>query len=285
MGYLCRTRKPRRSSGLGQDALPDRLRSALGQQAIDAALPQRRRPLEEITDLLHAPSSMPWSTPGTSWVSTPTSACFPPENSVGTTADELVALMVASSRCTPALDGGCRRQLGLCTRISTHFRRRAMVAPICGTRSPVRRRRSLPWTPIGSHNAQALNLWHGRSAAGNVAPWGAACQRVRVPQILQPGDRQLADRGDRVTAMALLMHWLSRADQVPLGRPIARSICCQQWMRHVTHEHEEPTSSTSRQPAVQPPCPIGWVSRWTLACKFSTTWKPTRAAIGRPISA
>jgi hypothetical protein len=67
--------------------------------------------------------------------------------------------------------------------------------------------------------AQAMNVWHkGGAAAGNVAFWAPHAAMFDSAKAYALVIETLLDRGDYVATMALLVHWLSQADQIGLVR-------------------------------------------------------------------
>ncbi|OHB79258.1 MAG: hypothetical protein A2V98_06375 [Planctomycetes bacterium RBG_16_64_12] len=66
--------------------------------------------------------------------------------------------------------------------------------------------------------AGAIAAWHkAGTAAGDVAFWKKHVQRFHCPKAFALLAETLIDRRDLVASMALLMLWLSRADEVPLA--------------------------------------------------------------------
>src|SRR5262249_16816055 len=65
--------------------------------------------------------------------------------------------------------------------------------------------------------ATALARWHERGeAAGDLAFWREHVEQFRSPQAFAPGVAALLRRNDFRAAMALLVNWLSHAEQVSL---------------------------------------------------------------------
>jgi hypothetical protein len=65
--------------------------------------------------------------------------------------------------------------------------------------------------------AQAMNVWHkGGAAAGDVAFWAPHADMFDSAKAYALVIETLLDRGDYVATMALLVHWLSQADDVGL---------------------------------------------------------------------
>lgn len=70
----------------------------------------------------------------------------------------------------------------------------------------------------GVQVAEALGAWHGAgTAAGNVAFWRQHAEEFRSPHAYAALVETLLDHRDLVAAMALLVHWLSQAEEVPLA--------------------------------------------------------------------
>ncbi|RCS52888.1 hypothetical protein DTL42_08655 [Bremerella cremea] len=65
--------------------------------------------------------------------------------------------------------------------------------------------------------ADALRLWHKVGAeAGDVAFWSPHAEMFDSPKAYGLVIEALLERNDFVTTLALLMHWLERADEIPL---------------------------------------------------------------------
>jgi len=65
--------------------------------------------------------------------------------------------------------------------------------------------------------AEALRAWHkGGAAAGDLAFWRRHVEEFRSPKAFALVVETLLDRADPVAAMALLMQWLSQAEEIPL---------------------------------------------------------------------
>ncbi len=65
--------------------------------------------------------------------------------------------------------------------------------------------------------AQALNLWHkGGAATGDIEFWAQHAEMFDSPKAYALVIDALMQRGDHKTSTALLVHWLSQADQIPL---------------------------------------------------------------------
>lgn len=68
-----------------------------------------------------------------------------------------------------------------------------------------------------SRVADALRLWHKVGAeAGDVAFWSPHAEMFDSPKAYALVIQALLERNDFVTTMALLMHWLEQADEIPL---------------------------------------------------------------------
>ena len=65
--------------------------------------------------------------------------------------------------------------------------------------------------------AKALNLWHrGGAASGDIEFWSEHAQLFDSPNAYSLVIEALLDRSDFKTSRALLVHWLSQADRIPL---------------------------------------------------------------------
>jgi hypothetical protein len=83
------------------------------------------------------------------------------------------------------------------------------------------------------HVADVLNLWHkGGAETGNVAFWAPHAERFDSPQAYSLVIDALLDKGDFVAAMALLVHWLGRAEEVPLEKAdCSFHLLAERWLR------------------------------------------------------
>ncbi|TWT38557.1 hypothetical protein [Blastopirellula retiformator] len=102
------------------------------------------------------------------------------------------------------------------------------------------------------HVASALRLWHqGGAATGDVGFWAPHAEMFDSPKAYALVIEALLERSDFVASLSLLIHWLERADHVPLQLgeasffPLAR-----EWMRRMRG------AETSAE------------KRWTLACRM-----------------
>jgi hypothetical protein len=125
------------------------------------------------------------------------------------------------------------------------------------------------------HVAKAMNVWQkGGAAAGNVAFWAPHAEMFDSPKAYALVIDALLDRGDFVAAMALLVHWLSQADQIGLVRADASwHELAQRCMGQITSL----AGSDSADPATA-------CKRWEIARKFldyleanaESYWQPPR---------
>lgn len=83
------------------------------------------------------------------------------------------------------------------------------------------------------HVADVLNLWHkGGAETGNVAFWAPHAERFDSPQAYSLVIDALLDKGDYVASMALLVHWLGRAEQVGLEKADSSfNLMAERWLR------------------------------------------------------
>jgi hypothetical protein len=69
------------------------------------------------------------------------------------------------------------------------------------------------------HVAQALNLWHkGESSSGDVRFWSPYADMFDSPKAYALVVEALLERGDLVASQALLIHWLSQAENIGLEK-------------------------------------------------------------------
>ncbi|MEN6367504.1 MAG: hypothetical protein ABFC88_11870 [Thermoguttaceae bacterium] len=107
--------------------------------------------------------------------------------------------------------------------------------------------------------AAALRAWHrGGAEAGDVAFWRRHVAEFRAPKSYALVIETLLDRRDPVAAMALLMQWLSQADEIPLvEEDYSFHDLALLWMEDLWQR-----DSGGVEPAVPPE------QRWPLARKF-----------------
>lgn len=67
------------------------------------------------------------------------------------------------------------------------------------------------------HVGQAIRVWRqGGAAAGDIAFWAPHAEMFDTPKAYALVVEALLERGDLIASMALLVHWLSSAERVPL---------------------------------------------------------------------
>jgi len=114
--------------------------------------------------------------------------------------------------------------------------------------------------------AGAIAAWQeAGTGAGDVAFWKQHVEQFHSPEAFALLTETLIERGDLVASMALLMLWLSRAEQVPLAEvdysfhDLAAGWMDALWGRD---ESRRPAETATRARAVGPD------DRWPLAQKF-----------------
>lgn len=98
------------------------------------------------------------------------------------------------------------------------------------------------------HVADGLNLWHkGGAAAGDVRFWAPHAALFDSPKAYTLLVERLLERDDHVSAMALLVNWLSRNEELPLEQGEASfHRCARQWVRAMRRRHDEPWKLTAK---------------------------------------
>ena len=114
-----------------------------------------------------------------------------------------------------------------------------------------------------AHVATALGQWHeAGTAAGDVAFWRAQAERFHSPKAYAQVVEALLEQGDPVASMALLMSWLSQAEQIPLAEgKYSFHALATRWMKDLWGIDGSSEASTA-QGSVPP------AERWALAQKF-----------------
>jgi len=193
-------------------------------------------------------------------------------------ADELVALMeqVFAFYSRVWSEGAARDSQSVCRRVAEQFRDTATW----WRKYAAHEISSVDATDVeDAYNAaelvaHALNLWHkGGAAVEDVRFWGPHVELFDSPKAYALVVEALLDRGDFVASMALLMHWLSQADQIGLEKGDT-SFCdlVERWLYDLRQEHGDHNSPDANRDA------------WKLACKFldhleanaEDYWEPPR---------
>ncbi len=128
--------------------------------------------------------------------------------------------------------------------------------------------------------ATALAAWHqAGTAAGDIAFWSRHVERFKSPKAYVLLGEALLDQRDPVASMALMMHWLSQADEIPLaeGDYSFHSIALR-WMESLwkegtkdkgpktVNDKEEDRKDTPSNPKAF--SPVEPAKRWELTKKF-----------------
>ncbi len=110
--------------------------------------------------------------------------------------------------------------------------------------------------------ATALSAWHrAGTESGKVAFWRQHAEHFRSPKAYSLLVEALLQHRDRLAAMALLMHWLSQAQEVPLAQgPYSFHALAQRWMADLWAD-EAPAQADN-------PAPLSAAERCALARKF-----------------
>lgn len=103
---------------------------------------------------------------------------------------------------------------------------------------------------------EALAAWRDAgTAAGNVAFWRTHAEQFRSPKAFALLVEALLNQRDLVAAMALLMHWLSRSEEIPLAQgPYSFHALALRWMRDVWGLRDRPEPSSAVDPSQR--CPL-----------------------------
>ncbi len=113
------------------------------------------------------------------------------------------------------------------------------------------------------HVARALRAWHNAgTAAGDVAFWREHVEHFHSAKAYALVVEALLDQGDLVSSMALLMHWLSQADELSLtDARYAFHPLALRWMVELWREDEPAGSGRS-------PTHVTAEERWAMTTKF-----------------
>jgi hypothetical protein len=128
--------------------------------------------------------------------------------------------------------------------------------------------------------ANALAIWHkAGTAAGDIAFWNRHVDRFNSTKAYVLLAEALLDQNDPVASMALMMHWLSNSDTIPLTQgDYSFHAIALRWMEQLWHEPSEndekkkitnlrhPASTATNKNANITPIPIP--ERWKLTKKF-----------------
>ncbi|MEE9603882.1 MAG: hypothetical protein V3V75_11290, partial [Thermoguttaceae bacterium] len=113
------------------------------------------------------------------------------------------------------------------------------------------------------HVAAALRAWQeAGTAAGDLAFWRGHVEPFNSPKAYALVIEALLEQNDPVAAMALLMQWLSRAEQIPLVEENYNfHVLAVRWLKELFSNGEPPVEQSDR-------CCVWVADRWKLAGKF-----------------
>ncbi|MCL2742283.1 MAG: hypothetical protein FWE67_00355 [Planctomycetaceae bacterium] len=116
----------------------------------------------------------------------------------------------------------------------------------------------------------ALAVWHNSgTAGGDIAFWSRHVERFQSTKAFVLLTEALLEQHDLVAAMALMMHWLSKADTIPLteGDYTFHSTALR-WMELLWRSHDDGSESDvpKKRGKVFPPLPPE--QKWELTKKF-----------------
>jgi len=138
--------------------------------------------------------------------------------------------------------------------------------------------------------AEALGAWHqAGTAAGNVAFWRRHAERFRSPKAYAMLVEALLDENDLVAAMALLVHWLSQAGEVPLaqGRHVFGQLLTR-WMAAAWRKPQSAVDSTNAArsrdatPGASDPWPLARKMLDYLEANAESYWQIPQLQLGGP---
>ncbi len=115
--------------------------------------------------------------------------------------------------------------------------------------------------------ATALAAWNKASAAaGDIAFWNRHVERFKSPKAYVLLGEALLDQRDPVASMALMMHWLSESETIPLteGDYSFHSIALR-WMEQLWRDRDKEKESVRNKRKFSP---IEPAKRWQLTQKF-----------------
>jgi hypothetical protein len=133
-----------------------------------------------------------------------------------------------------------------------------------------------------NHVAAALRAWHeAGTAAGDLAFWRSRSEHFRSPKAYALVVDALLEHRDPVASMALLVQWLSQAEEIPLVEENhSFHALAMDWMEELWAEDADAQglaaeeagkgeeNSAADNPASPQPPTAGQLDRWALACKF-----------------
>ncbi len=116
--------------------------------------------------------------------------------------------------------------------------------------------------------ARALGAWHeAGTAAGDVAFWQGHVEAFHSPKAYALVVEALLEQHDRVAAMALLVQWLSQADEIALvEETYSFHRLAVRWMQELWHP--APERALPGAPASPSQPDLSEEEKWTLARKF-----------------
>ena len=119
------------------------------------------------------------------------------------------------------------------------------------------------------HVSDALQAWHeAGTAAGDIAFWRGEVERFRSPKAYALVVEALLEQRDAVAAMALLVQWLSQAEQIPLvEESYAFHDLAMQWMEDLWQSGKPEAEGQAEKTAGGFPLPAP-EDRWSLSRRF-----------------
>jgi hypothetical protein len=120
-----------------------------------------------------------------------------------------------------------------------------------------------------NHVAAALRAWHeAGTAAGDLAFWRSRSEHFRSPKAYALVVDALLEHGDPVASMALLVQWLSQAEEIPLiEENHSFHALAMDWMEELWAADEEEDRLAGGL-ARRDDDDARAADRWALACKF-----------------
>ena len=119
--------------------------------------------------------------------------------------------------------------------------------------------------------ARALRAWHeAGTASADIAFWRGHAEQFRSAKTYALVVEALSEQSDPVAAMALLVHWLSQAPEIPLVEEnYSLHVLAVRWMNELWGKDQQPTRAHP-QGRVPRPCEgrVASADRWPLSRKF-----------------
>jgi len=118
--------------------------------------------------------------------------------------------------------------------------------------------------------ATALAAWNkGGTAAGDISFWSRHVERFESPKAFVLLGEALLDQRDLVAAMALMMHWLSQSEDIPLTEgDFSFHALLIRWIELLWKEEPDQKTESDKLPGRKRFAPVPEEKRWEMTIKL-----------------